>query len=292
VLKKVMRSMFCRILLPPALSLGLLVGAVFAPVPALAAATEWVDSDFSQIRLIAGWGDQKGLRAGLQIRLDEGWKTYWRSPGDSGIPTQIDWSGSKNTRSLILHHPIPYRIDAYGYQSLVYKNQVVLPVRFEKSQAGETVHIKAIVDYAVCKNICVPLHAELSLDLDDSLMTSAADQAHGRLIDRYAARVPTTGPRDDLSVQSVALEGEAGAELLKVVIAARQPMSAPGLIVEAPSPFAFGLPVFVDEGNRTIASISINGGKSRKSLRGQSVTLTVYDGTTGIERAVVIKKAP
>jgi len=284
--------MFCRIVYCQALALGLLVGWLFAPLPALSAATGWVDSDFSQIRLIAGWGDQKGLRAGLQIRLDEGWKTYWRSPGETGIPTQIDWSGSKNTRSLVLHHPIPYRIDAYGYQSLVYKNQVVLPVRFEKSQAGKPVHIKAIVDYAVCKNICVPLHAELSLELDESLKTNAADQAHGRLIDRYAARVPTTGPRDDLAVQSVVLEGEAGAEMLKVVIAARPPMSAPGLIVEAPSPFGFGLPVFVMEGNRTVASISITGGKAKKTLRGQSVTLTVYDGTTGIERAVVVKKAP
>jgi suppressor for copper-sensitivity B len=284
--------MFCRTVFILGLALGLPVGGVFAPAPALSAATEWVDSDFSQIRLIAGWGDQKDLRAGLQIRLEEGWKTYWRSPGDSGIPTQIDWSGSKNTRSLILRHPIPHRIDAYGYQSLVYENQVVLPVRFEKSQAGKSVQIKAIVDYAVCRNICVPLHAELSLELDDSLEPGASDQAHGRLIDRYAARVPSTGPHDDLSVQSVTLEGEAGAERLRVVIAARQPMSAPGLIVEAPPPFGFGLPGFVVEGNRTTASISINGGKSKKSLGGQHVILTVYDGTTGIERAVVINKAP
>lgn len=268
-----------------------LCGALL-PRPALAAATPWVDSDYSQVRLIAAWHGDEGLRAGLQFRLEAGWKTYWRSPGDSGIPTRVDWSGSRNTVPPVLRHPIPRRVETFGFQTLVYENQVVLPVQFAARQAGSSVRLSAKIDYAVCKDICVPLHAELSLDIDSRAGPGAADKAHARLIERYAALVPSPLERPELAVESVRLSGPPGRQSLRVEIASAKAMSAPGLIVEAPPPFAFGAPVFARRGNQTVATIGVGyglgGSQSNKSLAGQRVVLTIYDGDVGIERTLVV----
>ncbi len=265
----------------------ILTGAVTGARPALAAATPWVDSDYAQVRLIAAWHGT-GLRAGLQFRIDAGWKTYWRSPGDSGIPPRIEWSGSENVLTPVVRYPIPHRVETFGFQTLVYENQVVLPIEFPAAQGAEKLHLRANIDYAVCREICVPMHAELSLEIDPASPPSAADKAHAELIERYAARVPTTAARTELTLRSVALDGPPGRQTLNVVIASKSPLTAPGLIVEAGAPFGFGAPVFTSHGATTLATIGVSGGRSKKSLSGRRLTLTIYDGDVGIERVVVV----
>jgi len=258
---------------------------------ALAAATPWADGDYAQVRLIAAWDDAGGLRAGLQFRLDAGWKTYWRSPGDSGIPTRIDWTGSENIAPPEVRHPIPERTETFGYQTLVYHNQVVLPVRLVRAEDGRAVHIEANVEYAICKEICVPLQAALSLTIDPRDKAGVADRVHARLIDRYAALVPMLALRPEMSLKAVSLSGAPGSERLTIAITTAGAMKTPGLIVEAAPPFAFGAPKFVEQDGRTIATVGVGGGKPAKSLAGQSITLTIYDGDIGIERKVVVRAA-
>jgi len=273
------------------ISLASLIIALWATTvvrPAQAAATPWVGGDYAQVRLIAAWKADTGLRAGLQFRLDAGWKTYWRSPGDSGIPTRIDWSGSRNVPTPVVRYPIPHRVESFGFQTLVYQDQIVLPVEFSDTGAGGKFLLRAKLDYAVCQDICVPLHADLKLEVDADVIPDAADEIYTRLIDRYAARVPSLAVRDDLALGAVALEGAPGQQTLNVVIATKSPMTAPGLIVEASAPFGFGAPTFSRQGAVTLAKIGISGGKSNKSLNGQRLTLTIYDGDVGIERVVVI----
>jgi suppressor for copper-sensitivity B len=272
----------------------LALSAAAAPRLSIAAASAWVDSDYSQVRLIAVWDDENGLRAGLQFRLDAGWKTYWRSPGDSGIPMRVDWTGSQNITPPALRYPIPQRIESFGYQTLVYQDQVVLPIQLSAAAAGSGVRIRATIDYALCKDICLPLQAVLSLDLAGPAEPGAADKAHARLIERYAARTPSTSARAEMSLASVLLSGPPGRQRLNIVIDTLAPMSAPGLIVEAPPPFSFGAPVFVRRGAQTVAAIDVvgarggDGGQVARSLAGRRVIITVYDGDIGIERALVV----
>ena len=70
------------------------------------------------------------LRAGVEIRLDAGWKTYWRDPGDSGVPPTFDFSGSDNVKSVTVQWPAPERFpDGAGGNSIGYVGRVILPLR-------------------------------------------------------------------------------------------------------------------------------------------------------------------
>ena len=273
-----------------AITLICLLGVLPGSKPAFAAATPWISTDVAQIRLIGSYGNDD-LKIGLHIRLEPGWKTYWRSPGDSGFPTMVDWSGSANVVKPTLRWPLPKRTVLSGYQSFVYGDEVVLPVSAEVVDRTVPVTVKAAVDYAVCKEVCVPLQAELSLQIEPQTKTAAAADYHAKLIDRYLARVPSRDPHDGLEIGSGIVEQVGGQERLVVTLRAAA-FVAPDVIVEAASPFSFSAPAVRLEksGDRAVMSLTVHGGKSGHSLVGQNVTITAYDGERAVERVVSLKQ--
>src|SRR5581483_10975552 len=146
----------------------------FASSAAIAAeASPWSDDLQSSARLIAaeirnGSGGAM-FQAGVEIRLKEGWKTYWRYPGDSGVPPALDFSGSQNVRSVNVMFPAPSRFpDGAGGNSIGYKGDVILPLRVVPQDAAKPVTLKLKLDYAVCEKLCIPAEAKLDLDLGDA----------------------------------------------------------------------------------------------------------------------------
>ncbi len=92
---------------------------------------KWQGNGKSQLRLIAAkpeWLGQNQLFAGIEIRLAPKWKTYWRTPGDTGIPPYFDWSGSENLKSAEVMYPVPGRFQDPTGMTIGYKSQVTLPV--------------------------------------------------------------------------------------------------------------------------------------------------------------------
>ena len=80
--------------------------------PAVAGTSQWFQATGGEVRLIAAGGPPEAdgtYRAALEIRAQDGWKTYWRYPGDSGIPTSADFSGSGNVAAATLAFPAPER---------------------------------------------------------------------------------------------------------------------------------------------------------------------------------------
>src|SRR4029077_13039170 len=72
-------------------------------------ASPWSEDSRSAIRLIAGsYKPATALRAGVEIKLQPGWKTYWRYPGDSGVPPRFDFSGSENLKSAKVLYQAPH----------------------------------------------------------------------------------------------------------------------------------------------------------------------------------------
>ena len=126
----------------------------------------------SAIRLIAGSSkaDDAVLRAGIEVKLRPGWKTYWRYPGDSGVPPHFDFSGSENLKKAEVLYPAPHLFTDETGQSLGYKDTVIFPVVVSPQQAGKPVRLRVKVDYAVCEKLCVPAEgrAELTLVTGDS----------------------------------------------------------------------------------------------------------------------------
>ena len=135
-----------------------LIALFLAPMlalPAMASADRY--SDMVTATLLPGWrlpgGDHM---AALHLELAPGWKTYWRSPGDAGIPPSFDWNGSGNTRGVAVQWPSPEVFWQSGMRSVGYANEVVLPLRVRLRNGTRDARLGAVIDIGVCKDVCLP----------------------------------------------------------------------------------------------------------------------------------------
>lgn len=113
-------------------------------------------------QLLPGWTEPGGARIlALELLLEPGWKTYWRSPGDTGLPPQLDWAGSRNLSHVTLHWPAPQAIRSGETLEMGYHDRLVLPLTAHPQDPGKPVDISAQIDLGLCENICVPVHLEL-----------------------------------------------------------------------------------------------------------------------------------
>jgi suppressor for copper-sensitivity B len=138
------------------------------PGAAFAAASDWVRHPEIALRLVAansGTGTQGAVGLGLEMQLAPGWKTYWRSPGDAGLPPTIDWAGSDNLANAALRFPVPERFTLFGLETYGYGGTVILPIEAALHTPGEALRVRAGVDVLVCEVVCIPYRAELALDL-------------------------------------------------------------------------------------------------------------------------------
>src|SRR5215470_8029508 len=224
-----------------------LAGLTGAAAQAAEPASAWERNDQGAARLVAAVtavGDLERLPVGLELDLKPGWKTYWRSPGDSGIPVTVDWSASRNVASTTMAWPAPHRYTLLGLETFGYGDQVVFPVTVTPAKRGEPVQLRAAVDYLVCEKICVPRHADLALDLPSG---AGGPSAFVQLIDRWRARVPGDGAGQGLAITGVA----PGAGTLEVTARADVPFTTPDLIVEGPVGLHFAAPkVALSDGGR------------------------------------------
>ena len=123
-------------------------------------------SDILDGQLRPGWQMQSGHHlSALHLRLAPEWKTYWRAPGDAGIPPSFDWSGSENLKSVRFHWPAPEVFHTNGMQSVGYHHELVLPIEVEARDPSQPVTLRARVDLGVCKDICMPASLDLTADL-------------------------------------------------------------------------------------------------------------------------------
>ncbi|KAB2847654.1 MAG: hypothetical protein F9K44_12870, partial [Hyphomicrobiaceae bacterium] len=187
------------------------------------AESRWVGEQFGRVRLIAGEAGGK-LLAGVEMRLESGWKTYWRIPGDAGVPPDLDWSGSSNTARIKVLYPVPKRMkDPIGY-SIGYEDHVVFPVEIEAADARKPVELRLKLLYAVCREVCIPAEASLELRLDPRTQKGASPAIAAALakVPRRAApgepevvsaRIDTSAPNPRLIVEARFPKGFEGADL-------------------------------------------------------------------------------
>jgi DsbC/DsbD-like thiol-disulfide interchange protein len=152
--------------------------AVMLGVSARAAdESPWAEDTRSGVRLIAGANksDVAPLRAGIEIKLQPGWKTYWRYPGDSGVPPRFDLSGSDNLKYVKILYPAPHLFHDEAGNSLGYKENVIFPLQVIARQPGKPVRLRLKLEYAVCEKLCIPAEGRAELTLGDG--DSARDEA-------------------------------------------------------------------------------------------------------------------
>ena len=133
--------------------------AVLAAVPAAAADQD----DVLTAGVLTGWQTDRGsYMAAFDLTLAPGWKTYWRSPGDAGIPPLFDWSGSQNLAEVRFHWPSPSVFHTNGMQTIGYHDRLVLPVEVIAKDPSRPVTLAATIDLGVCRDICMPASVALS----------------------------------------------------------------------------------------------------------------------------------
>lgn len=175
------------------------------------------------------------LSLGLDIQLAEGWKAYWRSPGEVGFPPQISWDGSSNVANVQILWPAPERFTAFGIENFGYHDRVVLPIQVTLETAGEPADIEAQVTLLTCSEICVPHDFTLSLALPVGV---GIDLNAGDLITEFAAKVPLDPNASDIVIQTAVITEDA----LYVTASSSNSFSTPDLFPEMGPSFTFGKP--------------------------------------------------
>ena len=263
--------------------------AMLAPASTDAAVGPMSASQASHTQILSpvnATGDLETVPAGLRILLEDGWKTYWRSPGDAGIPPQMDWTGSTNVASVAVRWPAPHRFSTLGIETLGYKGEIVLPIEVKPERPGEPISLRGKVDLLVCSDICVPAAHHLRLDLPAG--AAAPDADAGNLIARFDARVPGDGSASGMAVERV--WADAAQKTLAVrVTSLMAPLTELDAFIEG-GDWAFGKPdvAFEDGGQAAVLTLPIAAGPDPVTLPGKSLTVTVVDGGRAVEAPVSV----
>jgi DsbC/DsbD-like thiol-disulfide interchange protein len=246
-------------------------------------ASAWDEDTRAGARLIAGDGTKTAsdgaLRAGVEIKLARGWKTYWRYPGDSGVPPRFDFSGSSNVKTIAVQWPAPHRFSDAGGQSIGYKERVIFPLRVLPQDASKPVTLRLGLDYGVCEKLCVPVQAKAELTL------SSTSSMHEDALAAAETQVPVTmtlGDGKALAIRTVKRQGSA-----KVTVDVAAPDNAAvDLFAEGPTAdWALPLPTPVagaPAGTRRF-TFDLDGLPPGAKADGAILTLTAVAGASAIE---------
>lgn len=198
-------------------------------------ASAWVKDAHSSLRLLAGSRTGSVLMGGIEIQLQQGWKTYWRTPGDSGVPPRFDFSKSVNVESVTPLYPSPKKFDdGAGGMSYGYIKHVIFPLRIVLKNPNEPVQLRASISYAVCEKLCLPVEAEAELSFTSS--ASALDSVVATALNKVPKPVGTS-EATPIALKSFKRTGD----MVAVDIAAQTPA---GLELFAEGPTAdWALPV-------------------------------------------------
>jgi DsbC/DsbD-like thiol-disulfide interchange protein len=199
-------------------------------------ASAWQKAAHSAVRLLAGSRSGPVQLGGIAVRLDPGWKTYWRTSGDSGVPPRFDFTGSDNVEAVTVLWPAPMKFDdGAGGISLGYHDQVVLPLRIVPKNADKPVTLRADISYAVCEKICIPVEARA--DLVFASVASTEDSALLAALDTVP-KPANVGDPNPLTIRDIKREGKS-----TVLVDVLSPDArSVNLFVEGPTP-DWSLPV-------------------------------------------------
>lgn len=278
-------------------ALALTAGLAAVAGRAQAGESPWARVGAASIRLVSTGPDSTGPDstnpgeasfagdAALEIRLEDGWHTYWRFPGEAGIPTAADFGASSGLASARLRFPVPERYSDPYATSIVYHDRIVLPIDLEPA-AGETAPVlRAQVSFGVCREICMPGEAQLELPLGDGGPDFSARQAIS------AARAALPQPQDEAPPRIAAIErkelapaeGKASEETLVITAELASPTAPVDLFAEGAEGSYNGVPVLLERDGTTARFALPARGLASSTDGTRPLALTLVEGGTAVE---------
>ena len=243
-------------------------------------ASPWLQDTHSAVRLLAGSRSGAVLLGGIAFQLQGEWKTYWRTPGDSGVPPRFDFSKSDNVEAVTVMWPAPRQFDdGAGGTSLGYKHQVVLPLRIVAKNPDKPLILRADINYAVCEKLCVPVEAKAEL-----AFASVASTEDGALSEALNAvpKPANIGDPNPLTIRDVKRDGKNNV-LVDVTAPETKDLS---LYVEGPTPdWALPVPKLVEQSPPGVKrfSFELDGLPPGTDPAGAALKLTLVGGGKSYE---------
>jgi DsbC/DsbD-like thiol-disulfide interchange protein len=240
----------------------------------------WVKDGHSAVRLLAGSRSGAVLLGGIAIQLQPGWHTYWRTPGDSGVPPRFDFGKSENIEAVTILWPAPTKFaDGAGGVSLGYQKQVVLPLRIVAKNADKPVTLRADINYAVCEKLCIPVEA--STELAFTSVASTEDSTLSAALDAVP-KPATIGDPNPLTIRDVKRDGTTGV----LVDVAAPDAKEVSLFVEGPTPdWALPVPKLLEHGPPGVRrfTFDLDGLPPGANPDGAALKLTLVGGERAYE---------
>lgn len=248
--------------------------------PASAEMSPWVDNEGGRMRLIALPPERDGtIHAGLQIEPKPGWITYWREPGNSGIPPQITVAPGSGVTLKEIRYPVPKHINDGKVDDIAYDAPVVLPLTF-KADGDETADaIKATAFIGICKELCVPFQAAFDLPLSDARQSRPEEEA---LLEAAEDRLP-----EEASSGFQVVSHKMSADMKELWLEIALPGggdTAPEVIVTGPNGYVFTKQLMSKRDGKTFStSVAIGKLPRNYALAGKTWHALVIDGDRAME---------
>lgn len=250
--------------------------------------SDWVQGYNTKARLVAGHAirdGKEGLYAGVEVAMPQGWKTYWRSPGDAGgIPPEFDWKGSQNLASARVLYPAPHRLHDQAGDAVGYKDGVIFPVLVKPADAAKPIVLHGKIDYGLCKDICIPAEAEFQIVIPPDVGTSAE-------LTHSLSRVPQDNPRAgiDPTLASWRVDQTSGKPKLIFNVETGSPDDADAFVV-APDETYIPLPKRVaSKAGKAEFEVDLTDGVDIKDLKGKPLIITMVDGKGQSETTITLE---
>ncbi len=219
-------------------------------------------------RILSGPKEADIHHFGLHLQMAKGWKTYWRVPGDGGVPPSITLKGT-GVKSFEFDCPLPTRFEGADGETIGYKDDVVFPIRLTTDGVIKASDVSIDAFFGLCETVCIP--AQVQDRLPEAAAASDADT-----LQQWQARVPLKSPHGPV--------GEASFN------DGHLHMKLAGPVTEIFVEFLDGVPHYVSRPDigPGIAKLPVRGLAGSDSLRGRQIRVTSVVGGAGVEQVVSV----
>jgi suppressor for copper-sensitivity B len=278
------------------LALFFLMTLLFLPVQAKALSSNWQRDGAVDARLISGIegvGQKKIIPLGIEVRMEPGWHTYWRSPGVAGLPPQLDWSKSENDtgnlRKATLFFPAPKRYSDHDLETIGYQSRVIFPIDAELRHTGQPLIIDTTFNLLACSTLCVPKTFVLKLQVPKETATEGPE---ADILSPARALVPGRDEdRSGLFIKNIVNNGAS----LSLEISSREPIIAPDVFIESEPEIPFTVPDIKLSADRLEARLTVKPADLQQDLSahvGTALILTIVDDGHALEAPVTVPPVP
>lgn len=265
----------------------------------LGLSSPWVISpqqpDIKVRLLISGEVDpvSKTVMAGLEVKLADSWKTYWRSPGEGGVAPKITWQPSDNINTIDWLWPLPKRFELLGFHTLGYQNAVVFPLLIRVHRLDKPVTVAGRLELPSCTTVCILSDYSLNLTFTPSMLQPDSDAAF--LINKGVSATPRSDKNIAThpivsGIHDVQAFWDKSSSTLRITAETTQAQNNADVIVESDNTdISFGLPNLHWRGAQLTATVKASNWLREANLANTSVTVTIKNGDDALEKTIKVQ---